>query len=102
MKNYQPIEILLIHIKLQALLYNVEETIAVDYTLLNLYRNTGEISRQEYYETLWEITAEVAQTEEVWEKYISFSEFVTTLTNEYFVKYWFELEKFLSLFPLDE
>ena len=102
MKTSQPIEILLTHIKLQAVLYNVEETIAIDYTLLNLYRNTGEISKQEYYETLWEITAEIAQTEKVWEQNIDFSEFVTTLTNEYFVEYWFELENFLSLFPLNE
>ncbi|WP_107667187.1 hypothetical protein [Cyanothece sp. BG0011] len=102
MKNSQPIEILLTHIKLQAILYQVEETIAVDYTLLNLYRNTGEITKQEYYETLWEITAEIAPTEAVWDKYINFAEFVTTLTNEYFVEYWFELENFLSLFPLNE
>ncbi|MDJ0842719.1 hypothetical protein [Crocosphaera sp.] len=102
MKNSQPIEILLTHIKLQAVLHNVEETIAIDYTLLNLYRNVGEISKQEYYETLWEITAEIAQTEQAWDKYIDFSEFVTTLTNEYFLEYWFELENFLSLFPLNE
>lgn len=102
MKSSQPIEILLTHIKLQAVLHNIEETIAIDYALLNLYRNTGEISKQEYRQTLWEITAEVAQTESVWEKYISFSEFVTTLTNEYFVEYWFELENFLSLFPLND
>ncbi len=102
MKNSQPIEILLTHIKLQAVLYNVEETIAIDYALLNLYRNTGEISKQEYHETLWEITAEIAQTEAVWEKYLNFSEFVTTLINEYFVEYWFELENFLSLFPLND
>ena len=102
MKNTQPIEILLTHIKLQAVLYNVEESIAIDYTLLNLYRNTGEISKREYYETLWEITAEIAHTEPVWDQYINFSELVTTLTNEYFVEYWFELENFLSLFPLNE
>ena len=102
MKNTQPIEILLTHIKLQAVLYNVEESIAIDYTLLNLYRNTGEISKREYYETLWEITAEIAQTEEIWDRYVNFSELVTTLTNEYFVEYWFELENFLSLFPLNE
>ncbi len=102
MKNPQPIEILLTHIKLQAVIYNVEESIAVDYTLLNLYRNTGEISKQEYHETLLEITAEIAQNEEIWEQYITFSELVTTLTNEYFVKYWFELESFLSVFPLHE
>ena len=102
MKNPQPIEILLTHIKLQAVIYKVEETIAVDYTLLNLYRNTGEISKQEYHETLLEITAEIAQNEEIWEQYITFSELVTTLTNEYFVKYWFELESFLSVFPLHD
>ncbi|ACB50210.1 hypothetical protein cce_0859 [Crocosphaera subtropica ATCC 51142] len=102
MKNSQPIEILLTHIKLQAILHNIEESIAIDYTLLNLYRNTGEISKQEYHETLWEITAEIGHTEEVWEQYINFSELVTTLTNEYFVEYWFELENFLSLFPLNE
>lgn len=102
MKNPQPIEILLTHIKLQAVVYNVEETIAVDYTLLTLYRNTGEISKQEYHETLLDITAEIAQTEEIWDQYITFSELVTTLTNEYFVKYWFELESFLSVFPLHE
>lgn len=102
MKNPQPIEILLTHIKLQAVIYKVEETIAVDYTLLNLYRNTGEISKQEYHETLLEITAEISKTEEIWDQYITFSELVTTLTNEYFVKYWFELESFLSVFPLHE
>ena len=102
MNNSQPIEILLTHIKLQAVLHNIEETIAIDYTLLNLYRNVGEISKPEYYETLWEITAEIAQTEEVWQQYIDFSEVVTTLTNEYFAEYWFELEDFLSLFPLNE
>ena len=102
MNNSQPIEILLTHIKLQAVLHNIEETIAIDYTLLNLYRNVGEISKSEYYETLWEITAEIAQTQEVWQQYIDFSEVVTTLTNEYFAEYWFELEDFLSLFPLNE
>ncbi|MGK7883717.1 MAG: hypothetical protein AB4057_03710 [Crocosphaera sp.] len=102
MKNPQPIEILLTHIKLQAVIYKVEETIAVDYTLLNLYRNTGEISKQEYHETLLEITAEISKTEEIWDQYITFSELVTTLTNEYFVKYWFELESFLSVFPLHD
>ncbi|CCQ60362.1 hypothetical protein [Crocosphaera watsonii] len=102
MTTPQPIEILLTHIKLQAAIYNVEATVAFDYTLLNLYRNTGEISKQEYHETLLEITAEIAQTEEVWDKYITFAEFVTTLTNEYFLEYWFELEDFLSLFPLSE
>lgn len=102
MHNSQPIQILLTHIKLQAVLHNIEETIAIDYTLLNLYRNTGELSKQEYYETLWEITAEIARTEETWDKYINFSELVTTLTNEYFVEYWFELEDFLRLFPLND
>ncbi|MGK7957377.1 MAG: hypothetical protein AB4063_19315 [Crocosphaera sp.] len=102
MKNCQPIQILLTHIKLQAVLHNVEESIAIDYALLNLYRNTGEISRKEYYETLWEITADIAKTEEIWDAYINFSELVTTLTNEYCVEYWFELESFLRLFPLNE
>ncbi|MDJ0510257.1 MAG: hypothetical protein QNJ64_13530 [Crocosphaera sp.] len=102
MKNSQPIEILLTHIKLQAVLHNVEQSTAIDYTLLNLYRNVGEISKLEYHETLWEITAEIAQTQQMWEKYINFSELVTSLTNEYFAEYWFELEKFLSLFPLNE
>lgn len=102
MKNSQPIEILLTHIKLQAVLHNIEDTIAIDYTLLNLYRNVGEISKSEYYETLWEITAEIAQTQQMWERYLSFSELVTSLTNEYFAEYWFELENFLSLFPLKE
>ncbi|MEL4897189.1 hypothetical protein [Crocosphaera sp. Alani8] len=102
MNKHRSIEILLTHIKLQAVLYNIDETIAVDYALLNLYRNTGEISKQEYREVLWEITAEISQSEECWEKYINFSQFVTTLTNEYFVEYWFELENFLDLFPLNE
>ncbi|MDJ0580896.1 hypothetical protein [Crocosphaera sp.] len=102
MKNPQAIEILLTHIKLQAVIYKVEETIAVDYTLLNLYRNTGEISIQEYHETILEITAEISKTEEIWDQYITFSEIVTTLTNECFVKYWFELESFLSVFPLHD
>jgi uncharacterized LabA/DUF88 family protein len=102
MNNSQSIEILLTHIKLQAIVYKVEETVAIDYTLLNLYRNKGEISKQEYYETLWEITAEMAQTEEIWEHYMNFFEFVTTLTNEYFAEYWFEFENFLDLFPLNE
>ena len=102
MENLQPIEILLTHIKLQAVLHNIEENTAIDYTLLNLYRNVGEISKQEYHESLWEITAEIAQTQQVWEKYINFSELITTLTNEYFAEHWFELEHFLSLFPLNE
>ncbi|MEM8778806.1 MAG: hypothetical protein AAGF26_08040 [Cyanobacteria bacterium P01_G01_bin.49] len=93
----QSMETLLTHIQLQATVYQVEETVILDYAWLNFQRNMGRISKQDYYEMLWEITSEVATTEEVWERYIDFFKLVTELTNEYYMEHWFEFDNFMTL-----
>lgn len=94
----QPIDILLTHIQLQGIIHQIEENIALDYAWLNFQRNTAQISKQDYYEILWEITSEVAMTEEGWERYLDFAQLVTSLINEYYVECWFEVDSFLDVF----
>ncbi|MEA5533700.1 hypothetical protein [Crocosphaera sp. XPORK-15E] len=98
----QPLEAFFTQIQLQAIIHQIQESVALDYAWLNFQRNKGEISRQDYYEILWEITADVAPTEDLWEHYLAFAERVTSLTNEYYVKYWFELENLLDVFDLQD
>ncbi|MEA5508650.1 hypothetical protein VB715_02625 [Crocosphaera sp. UHCC 0190] len=102
MMTSQPLEAFFTHIQLQAIIHQVEESIALDYAWLNFQRNSGQISRQDYYELLWEITADATTTEDGWEYYLTFAEWVTSLTNEYYVKYWFELETFLDIIDLKD
>lgn len=75
------------HIQLQAIINQIEPETAIEYLELNVARNTGLISSDEYIETMWMVTASVAETEQQWINYQLFSELVTTLVNEYYLSF---------------
>ncbi|XLQ11562.1 MAG: hypothetical protein KPI85_08960 [cyanobacterium endosymbiont of Epithemia adnata isolate EadnSB Bon19] len=75
------------HIQLQAIIYQIQPETANEYLELNIARNTGLISSQEYAETIWMITAAVAETEQLWINHQVFSQLVTTLVNEYYLSF---------------
>ncbi|XTZ12146.1 MAG: hypothetical protein ACP8RL_09220 [cyanobacterium endosymbiont of Rhopalodia inflata] len=75
------------HVQLQAIIYQIEPETANEYLELNIARNTGLISSQEYAETIWMITAAVAETERLWINHQLFSQLVTTLVNEYYLSF---------------
>ncbi|HAC62071.1 MAG TPA: hypothetical protein DCF68_00690 [Cyanothece sp. UBA12306] len=74
-------------IQLQAIVNQIEPETAIEYLELNIARNTGLISSDEYAETLWMVTASVADTEEQWKQHQEFSQLVTTLVNEYYLSF---------------
>ncbi|XTZ10355.1 MAG: hypothetical protein ACQZ3N_09950 [cyanobacterium endosymbiont of Rhopalodia yunnanensis] len=75
------------HVQLQAIIYQIQPETANEYLELNIARNTGLISSQEYAETIWMITAAVAETERLWINHQLFSQLVTTLVNEYYLSF---------------
>ncbi|XHU95885.1 MAG: hypothetical protein JJP05_09605 [cyanobacterium endosymbiont of Rhopalodia gibba] len=75
------------HVQLQAIIYQIQPETANEYLELNIARNTGLISSQEYTETIWMITAAVAETERLWINHQLFSQLVTTLVNEYYLSF---------------
>ncbi|ACK64819.1 hypothetical protein PCC8801_0735 [Rippkaea orientalis PCC 8801] len=78
---------LTVHIELQAIVYQIDLETAHEYLELNIARNTGLISSDEYAETVWMITASVADNEEQWRQHQLFSQLVTTLVNEYYLTF---------------
>lgn len=95
-------EALLAHVQLQAIIHQIQEETAQEYLRLNIARNTGLISREEYSETLWELTAAAAHTEQQWEQYQQFSQLVTTLTNEYYLSFLADSDTFIDLFDIKD
>ena len=76
------------HIQLQATIYQIQPETANEYLELNIARNTGLISSEEYAETLWMVTAAaVAETGQLWINHQLFSQLVTTLVNEYYLSF---------------
>lgn len=102
MTNTQAMEFLLTHVQLQAVIHKVEIVTALDYAWINFQRNTEQISTEDYYNAILDLTATVATTEDLWQHHLDFSQLVTTLTNEYYLNYLFESEQFLNAFDLEE
>ena len=75
------------HIQLQAIVHQIKPETATEYLELNIARNTGLISSDEYAEILWMVTASVADTEQQWKQHQEFSQLVTTLVNEYYLSF---------------
>ncbi|WP_267384420.1 hypothetical protein [Cyanobacterium sp. uoEpiScrs1] len=75
------------HIQLQAVIYQIPAETASEYLELNIARNTGLISSEEYTETIWMVAAAVAETEQLWINHQLFSQLVTTLVNEYYLSF---------------
>ncbi len=78
---------LIAHIQLQAILHQIQAETATEYLELNIARNTGLISSDEYAETLWMITASIVNSEHEWQQHEQFSQVVTTLVNEYYLSF---------------
>ena len=80
-------ETLATRVQLQAIVYGLPTVTAMEYLELNVARNTGQVSRNDYHEILWEITAFVADNEAQWRQCQQFSQIVTTLVNEYYASF---------------
>lgn len=76
------------HVQLQAMIYQIQPETANEYLELNIARNTGLISSEEYAETLWMVAAAaVTETGQLWSNHQLFSQLVTTLVNEYYLSF---------------
>jgi hypothetical protein len=75
------------HIQLQAIIYQIQPETANEYLELNIARNTGLISSEEYVDTIWMINTAVAKTQQLWHNHKFFSKLVTTLVNEYYLSF---------------
>ena len=100
MNTIDTLDTLATRIHLQAIVHGISTETAGDYLDLNIGRFTGLVSRNDYYDILWEITSEAAHNEAQWQQYQNFSRLVTNLVNEYYMSFIEEDDEMNALLKL--